>query len=144
MKVQYWIYLYQWNATNLSFCILNSIQFYFLADPGKARCCSTNTFVIHWFINWFIHPLVKISLRRRHGQTVWSGASSHKRNYIDILSENLSLEGYQNRCIGSKVMAILLNWWILPAGEVASRRVCPAACAAQACISFQYGMIVYR
>ena len=25
-------------------------------------------------------------------------------------------------------MAILLNWWILPSGRVASGRVCPAAC----------------
>ena len=27
-------------------------------------------------------------------------------------------------------MATLLNWWFLPTGEVASERVCPAACAA--------------
>ena len=24
----------------------------YLADPGKARGCSTNTFVIHWFSEW--------------------------------------------------------------------------------------------
>ena len=35
-------------------------------------------------------------------------------------------EGHLNRCIGSKVMAILLNGWILPSGGVASGRVGPA------------------
>ena len=54
---------------------------------------------------WF----VKISLRRRHAQTVKNGASSNKTNYIDIFSEILNPEGHQNCCIGSKVTAILLN-----------------------------------
>ena len=31
-----------------------------------------------------------------------------------MFSEILNLEGHLNRCIGSKVMAILLNGWILP------------------------------
>ena len=61
---------------------------------------------------------------------VENGASSHKTNYIDICPEILNLEGHQNRCIGSKVTAILLNGWILPTGGVALGRVCPAACAA--------------
>ena len=51
---------------------------------------------------------MKISLRRRHAQTVKIGASSHKTNYVDIFSEILNLEGHLNRCIGSKVTAILL------------------------------------
>ena len=76
------------------------------------------------------HPLLKISLRRRHGKTVKNGAASHKTNYIDIFSEILNIQGHLNRCIGSKVMAILLNRWILPTGRVASGKVCPAACAA--------------
>ena len=37
---------------------------------------------------------------------------------------------YLNRCIGSKVMAFLLNGWILPFGGVALGMVCPAASAA--------------
>ena len=74
----------------------------------------------------FIHRLVNISLRRRHPQTVLLV----KTNYIDSFSEILDLEGHLNRCIDSKVTAILLNWWILPTGGVASGRVCPAACAA--------------
>ena len=35
-------------------------------------------------IHSLIHPLVKISLWRRHAQTVNNGASSYKTNYIDI------------------------------------------------------------
>ena len=31
---------------------------FFLADPGEARGCSTNTFVTHWFIHWLSDPLV--------------------------------------------------------------------------------------
>ena len=47
-----------------------------------------------------------------------------------MLPEILNLEGHLNRLIGSNVMAILLNVWILPTGGVASGRVCPAAYAA--------------
>ena len=53
----------------------------------------------------------------RHAQTVKNGASSHKTNYIDILN----LVGHLNRCIGTKVTAILLNGWILPNGGVAQQ-----------------------
>ena len=49
---------------------------------------------------------------------------------MDICSGILNLEGHLNRCIGLKVMAILLNGWIFPTGGVASGRICPAACAA--------------
>ena len=45
-----------------------------------------------------------------------NGASSHKTNYIDIVSEILSLEGHRNLSIGLKVTAILMNGWILPTG----------------------------
>ena len=98
----------------------------YLADPGEASGCSSNTFSIRWLS----HPLVKISLRRRHAKMVKHGASCHKTNYIDIFPEILNLDGHQNRCVGSKVMAILLNGLILLTGGVASGRVCPAACAA--------------
>ena len=47
-----------------------------------------------------------------------------------LFSEILNIEGHLNCCIGSKVTAILLNWWILSTGGVTSGRVCPAACAA--------------
>ena len=57
--------------------------------------------------------------------------SSHKTNYIDILSEILSFEGHQSHCIGSKETAILLNGWILPSVvELHQEGSAPAACAA--------------
>ena len=102
------------------------LPFCYLADPGKAgsRGCSTNTSVADSFIHSFIHPLVKISLWRRHTQTVNNGDSSLKTNYVYILSEILNLEGHQNRWIGSKVTTILLSELILPTGGAKSGRVC--------------------
>ena len=73
---------------------------------------------------------MKIYLWRHYAQTVKNCASSHKTNYIDVLSEILNLEWHLNRCIGSKVTAILQFWVDLRTGVVASGRVCPAACAA--------------
>ena len=58
-----------------------------------------------------------------------NSASSPKK-YNDIFQEIPNIEGHLNRCIGSKITAILMNGLILPAGGVASGRVCPAACAA--------------
>ena len=46
----------------------------------------------------------------------------------------LNPEGHPNRITGSKVLAVLLNWWILPVGGVASGRVC-AQPAQQACFT---------
>ena len=97
----------------------------FLADPGKARAAlQTHLSLINSLTDWLSHHFVKISLRRRHAQTVKNDASSHKTNYIDILSKILNLEGHQNCCIGPKVTAILLNGWILPNGGASSGRVC--------------------
>ena len=121
---------------NCSLAIPVVLHVYSLADPGKARGCLTNTFVIHWLSHWLSHPLVKIYLRRRHNQMVKNGASSHKTNYIEIFSEILNLEGHLNRCVGSAVTAILLNGWILHTGGVTSDRVCPAACAANLFIKY--------
>ena len=75
--------------------------------------------LIHSVIQSFSHPFVKISLRRRHAQTVKNGAPCHKTNYIDIFPEIISLEGQFNSCVGSKVKVIWLNGWILPTGWVA-------------------------
>ena len=47
---------------------------------------------------------------------VEDGNFSHKIDYVTIFQEILNLEGHPNRITGSKVMAILLNWWILPIG----------------------------
>ena len=45
---------------------------------------------------------------------VEDGDFSHKIDYVAILQEILNPEGPQNRITGSKVMAFLLNGWILP------------------------------
>ena len=47
---------------------------------------------------------------------VEDGDFSHKIDYVTIFQEILNLEGHPNCITGSKVMAILLNWWILPIG----------------------------
>ena len=70
--------------------------------------------------SWF----VKISLRRRHAPMVENGAFSHKVDFVLIFKEILNLEGHPKCITGSKVMAILLNGWILPINGVASGRVC--------------------
>ena len=54
--------------------------------------------------------------------SIWP-ISSHKKGekknyiYIFILSEILNLKGHPNYITGSKVMAIMLNGFILPIGE---------------------------
>ena len=58
-----------------------------------------------------------------------------KQTILIFFSEILNLAGHVNCCISSKVTTILLNGWIFPTGEVASGRVCPAACAAALFIS---------
>ena len=46
----------------------------------------------------------------------------HKIDYVTFFSSNP--EGHPNRITSSKVMAILLNWCILPVCGVALGRVC--------------------
>ena len=59
---------------------------------------------------------VKIFLRRCHALMVEDGAFNHKIDYVTIVLEILNLEGHLNRITRSRVMAILLNVWILPIG----------------------------
>ena len=47
-----------------------NIHKYLLADPGEARGCSTNSFVINWLIHSLSDPLVPTALQRCHAQTV--------------------------------------------------------------------------
>ena len=72
---------------------------------------------------------MKISVLRRHARTVKDCASSHKIDYVNIFSKIVNLDGHQNRFIGSKVTAILVNGGILPNGGAASEGSAPAACA---------------
>ena len=59
----------------------------------------------------------KISLGRRNALMVDDGACNLKTiDYVTIFKEILNLEGHLNCITGSKVIAILLNWWILPIG----------------------------
>ena len=53
-----------------------------------------------------------------------------KQTILTFFPEILNLEGHLNGFFGFKVAAIFLNWWILPTGGVALRRISPAACAA--------------
>ena len=77
-----------------------------LADPGKARGCSPNTFVTDSLIELLSEPLVKIYLRRRHALMVEDGAFSQKIDYFSIF---LNFEEHLNRFIGSKVTGILVK-----------------------------------
>ena len=75
----------------------------YLADPGEARDCSTNTSRINWLSRrWF----VEISLRRRHALTVANDAFSHKIDYVTILKDIPNPEKHLNRITGSKILAI--------------------------------------
>ena len=64
-----------------------------LAGPGGGRGCFTNTFKINE-----------------------DGAFSNLICYFKISLKFLNLEGHPNPITGSRVMAILLNWWILSNG----------------------------
>ena len=87
-----------------------------LGNLGKARGCSVITVVIKSFSKLI---LCKDIFKRRRAHMVRDGALSHKIDYDNILN----LNGHQNRVIASKVTEIFLNWWMLPLGGVASRRV---------------------
>ena len=79
-----------------------------LADPGEARCCSTNTFVIDKF-----------------SQSVSLFLTTPKRSsYKKVIKNFLNPEGHQNPSSGSKFTALLLKGLIWPIGGVASGRVC--------------------
>ena len=95
-----------------------------LADPGEARGCSTNTFVINSFINSVSQPFPPTALRRRHAQTVRDSSSSYKIDYVIVIKTYLNPEGHQNRISGSKVTAILLKGWVLPIGGTSALEGC--------------------
>ena len=64
------------------------------------------------------------ALRRRHAQMVRDSHSTYKIDYVIGIKNFLNPKGHQNLISGSKVTTILLKWWILPIGGVASGRVC--------------------
>ena len=95
-----------------------------LADPGKARGCSTNNSVTNWLIKWLTNPLVPTALRRRHTQTVRDRSSSYKIDYIIGIKIFLNFKGYQNPISGSKVMAIDWRGGFCLLVELQRGRVC--------------------
>ena len=77
----------------------------YLAHPGKARGCSTNTSVIQAFS----HSVMVC-------EHMFTAPPRPKIYCITISREILHLEGHPNRIAGSKATAILLNGWTLPIG----------------------------
>ena len=70
------------------------------------------------------HPFPQITLR---SPGAFLGRATDFNYKIEIgaqLLEILNVKGNLNHIIGSKVIIILLNGWSLPAGGVASGRVC--------------------
>ena len=61
---------------------INMTIYLYLADPGKARGCSTNSFVTYSLSD----TLVKISLCPCHGLVVGDVVSSHKMVDVSILA----------------------------------------------------------
>ena len=134
-KMLCWIFSFQvrikgrWRHVALFdqlFCSSSSMSHIFLADPGEARGCSTNTSVIQWLF-------VKISLRRCHAPMVEDGAFSHKIDYVTICYEILNPEGHPNWTTGSIVTAILLNRLILPISGATAAKGLRLQSAQQAC-----------
>ena len=56
-----------------------------------------------------------------------------KMDYVTIFKEIPNLEGHPNCVTGSKVMAIVLNWWILPIGAASAVKGLRLQTAQQAC-----------
>ena len=77
----------------------------YLADPGKARGCSTKRLVIT-SVSHFFPPT---ALRRRNAQTVTDSSSSYKIDCFIVSKNFINPKGHQNPDSGSKVTAILLK-----------------------------------
>ena len=81
------------------------------------------------------HPLVKISLQRRHAQTVNNGASSHKTNYIDIFFRYSKSWRTSKLLYWFRSYSNFSEWVDFPNDGASSGRVCALQPAQQACIS---------
>ena len=83
-------------------------------------------------INSLRHPFPPLHLLHCHPQTVGYGVSSHIVDYVLYFLVIPNPNRHQNHLTGSKVIAILLIWWIWPVSGFALGRVC-AQPAKQAC-----------
>ena len=101
----------------MKFTFLEKLIFlcFFLADPGQARGCSTNSLVINLLINSFSQsvsqPFPPTALRRRHAKRVRGSSSSYKIDYFIVIKNFLNPEGHQNTISGSTITAILAYCW---------------------------------
>ena len=68
----------------------------YLADPGEARGCSTNTntntSVIHSFSQSVTDPFPPTGLWHRHAQTVIDSSFSYKIDYVIVIKTFLNPE----------------------------------------------------
>ena len=83
-----------------------------LANPGKARGCSTNNSVIHSVMhslnNWVSHPFPLTALRRHQTQTVIDSSSSNNIDYVKVMKTFLNPEEHQ---IASVVPNLRTFYW---------------------------------
>jgi hypothetical protein len=65
-----------------------------LADPGKARGCCTNSFVINSFIQSVCEPFPPTALQCRHAHTVRDNSSSYKIDSVIVIQKFLNPKGH--------------------------------------------------
>ena len=84
--------------TNIKRCNPSQPRKLYLADPGNARGCSTNSLVIHSFILSLIQSVSQLfpptALRRRHAQTVKDRSSCYEIDYVRVIKNFLNPEGH--------------------------------------------------
>ena len=117
----------------LILCIICHISHAFLVDLGKAKP--------DWLINSFSDDLWKYLYGAATPKRLKMVLQVMKQTIYTFFSEMLNLEGHQNRCIGSKVTAILMNGWILPTGGASLGRVC--ACSLRSRLVFILSLIFF-
>ena len=118
-----------WTSQRYDRPSLGSHTVQLLADPGKARGCSTNNSVTYSVTD----PLVPTTVRQRHAQTV-----SYKIDYVIVIKNFLNPERHQNPIRGSKVTASLLKGLIWPIGEASAGEGMCLQSAQQACFNYYW------
>ena len=86
-------------------------QYWFLADPDKARGCSTNSLVINSLIESVSQLFPPTALRRRHTQTDRDSSSSFKIDYVIVIKISLNPEGHENPISGLKLKSMPSSSW---------------------------------
>ena len=94
-----------------------------LANPGKARGCSTITAVTDSFSN----PFPPTALRRCHDQILWDSSSNYKIGYVIVIKNFLNPEGHQNPIRCSKLLLIYCMCQYYPLVELHREGSAPAS-----------------